>query len=76
MTSDELKAFCKEQGLTYKELAELIGYSESAVKNAATGAVSEPMRRAIELYTENLILKKRLEASDIFKQNLKDFLKD
>ncbi|EAH9117759.1 transcriptional regulator, partial [Campylobacter jejuni] len=23
MTSEELKQFCKEQGLTYKELAEL-----------------------------------------------------
>ncbi|EAI8473576.1 transcriptional regulator, partial [Campylobacter coli] len=34
MTSEELKQFCKERNLTYKELAELIGFGEGAVKNA------------------------------------------
>ncbi|WP_249291643.1 helix-turn-helix domain-containing protein [Campylobacter curvus] len=39
MTSEELRAFCSKQNLTYKELAEKIGYSESAIKNAANGIV-------------------------------------
>ncbi len=32
MTADELKAFCKEMGLTYKELAELIGMTEPSLR--------------------------------------------
>ena len=39
-----IKKTCKELGLTYRELGERIGYSESAIKNAAVGAVSEPMQ--------------------------------
>ena len=74
MTAQELKDFCKSQNLTYKELGELIGYSESAIKNSAVGSVSEPMAFAIKLYSENLKLKKELEKSERFKQNLKDFL--
>ncbi len=76
MTSEELRAFCSKQNLTYKELAEKIGYSESAIKNAANGIVSEPVSFAINLYVENLSLKDKLKSVDKFKQNLKDFLKD
>ena len=73
--SDNLiKKTCKELGLTYRELGEKIGYSESAIKNAAVGAVSEPMAFAIHLYRENLALKEKVKASEVFKQNLKDFL--
>lgn len=73
--SDNLiKKTCKELGLTYRELGEAIGYSESAIKNAAVGAVSEPMAFAINLYLENLALKEKIKASEAFKQNLKDFL--
>ncbi|EFM2973273.1 transcriptional regulator, partial [Campylobacter jejuni] len=53
---------------------ELIGYSESAIKNAAVGEASEPMKFAINLYLENLDLKNQLKASEAFKQHLKDFL--
>lgn len=34
MTSEELKQFCKERNLTYKELGELIGMSEGGLQNA------------------------------------------
>lgn len=50
--SDEnlIKKTCKELGLTYRELAERIGYGEGAIKNSASsGDISEPMKKAIEL---------------------------
>lgn len=78
MTADEnlIKQTCKELNLTYKQLGEAIGYSESAIKNAGSGEASEPMRKAIELYKETLNLKSKLEKSEAFKNNLKDFLAD
>ena len=72
-----IKRTCKELNLTYKQLGEAIGYSESAIKNSGSGGeVSEPMKKAIELYKETLFLKKELQKSQNFKQNLKDFLAD
>lgn len=56
-----IKATCKELGLTYKQLGEAIGYSESALNNAARQEkISEPLKRAVELYLENLKLKQEL----------------
>lgn len=57
-----IKTTCKELNLTYKQLGEAIGYSESALNNAARQEkISEPLKRAIELYLENLKLKQELE---------------
>lgn len=76
MTSDELKAFCKEQGLTYKELAEKIGMSEGGIKTAITkNSVSEQTQKAIELLKENLALKAELEKTRELKALLNHFLK-
>lgn len=71
-----IKQTCKELNLTYKQLGEAIGYSESAIKNAGSGEASEPMKKAIELYKETLFLKDKLQKLQNFKQNLKDFLAD
>lgn len=63
-------------GLTYKELSELIGYTtEDVVQALSSGVVSPAMKRAIELYNENLQLKKELEASNKIKSTLKEWLK-
>ena len=71
-----IKKTCKELGLTYAQLAEEIGYSEPAIKKAiANDNISEPMKKAIELYLENLELKKELENSNKIKQTLKEWLK-
>jgi len=52
-----IKKTCKELSLTYRELGEKIGYSEGALKTASsTNNVSEPMKKAIELYLKNLEL--------------------
>ncbi len=69
-----IKTTCKQLGLTYKQLGELIGYSESAVKNAAVGNISEPMSFAISQYFKIQDLEAKLKTCEDFKQNLKDFL--
>ena len=68
-----IKNTCKELNLTYKQLGEAIGYGEGAIKNSAsTGNVSEPMRKAIELYKETLNLKKELDKLESLKIILKE----
>lgn len=76
MTDENLiKQTCKELNLTYKQLGEAIGYSESAIKNAATGEASEPMRKAIELYKETLELKNKLKTLDALSEIIKELSK-
>lgn len=70
-----VKVTCQELGITYKELGEAIGYSESAISNASRGKVSEQLSKAIELYIENIQLKKELEQSKKIKNTLKEWLK-
>ena len=67
-----VKKVCKELGLTYKELAERIGYSEGALKMAVQrDNVSPQMEKAIKLYLETLELKKELEEFNELKKLLK-----
>ncbi len=62
MTTQDIKDFCREQGFTYKELAELIGMTEGGLKNAfTTEKVSTQTEKSIILLKENLQLKKKLE---------------
>lgn len=76
MTAQEIKDFCKEQGLTYKQLGELIGYSESAIKSAiAKDEVSEPMSKAIQMQLEIAQLKKELQEFKNFKNFIKQISK-
>lgn len=77
MAEDEniVKKACRELGLTYKQLGEAIGYSESAVNNSARGEVSKAMQKVIELYVENLELKRDIENSNKIKSTLKEWLK-
>ncbi|WP_139493072.1 helix-turn-helix domain-containing protein [Campylobacter armoricus] len=76
MTAQEIKEFCKEQGLTYKQLGELIGYSESAIKSAiAKNEISEPMTKAIQMQLEIVNLKKELKDFENFKNFIKQLSK-
>ncbi|CAD7289599.1 hypothetical protein LMG7974_01676 [Campylobacter majalis] len=75
MTSDELKAFCKERNLTYKELAEIIGNSEATIHSAiAKGELSTPMSKSIQMYQEILALKEQLKEYAQLKSVLKKAL--
>lgn len=70
-----VKATAKALGLTYKQLGEAIGYSESAIKTAiANDNVSEPMEKSIEMYLKVIELETKLKTTTDFQQNLKDFL--
>ncbi|MDN5044952.1 hypothetical protein O8C96_04350 [Aliarcobacter butzleri] len=63
-----LKRVCRRLDLTYAQLAEQIGYSEGNInKVASTGNISEPLKKAIELYLRNLELEKQLEDYEAFK---------
>ena len=70
-----IKRVCKELGLTYKELGEKIGYSESAINNAAaTGKISNQLNKAINLYLENIKLKKDLNKLQQLQSILRDLI--
>ena len=71
-----IKATCKELNLTYKQLGEMIGYGEGAIKNSAsTGNVSEPMAHAIKMYKRILELERDIADSEAVNENLKKWLK-
>lgn len=75
MTSEELKAFCKEQNLTYKELAEKIGYGEGAIKTAvSTNNISQPMQHAINMFSKISQLENELKKANEAKEILKTWL--
>ncbi|MBR8464425.1 transcriptional regulator [Campylobacter sp. faydin G-24] len=65
--SDEniIKRTCRRLNLTYRQLGEIIGYSEEAVSKAArTDNISTPMQKALWLYIENVGLKRKLQTLD------------
>lgn len=75
MTAQEIKDFCKEQGLTYKDLAELIGMTEGGIQNAVKkDNISEQTAKAIELLKEIQDLKEQLKDYENLKQILKKAL--
>ncbi|BCD63516.1 transcriptional regulator [Nitratiruptor sp. YY08-14] len=77
MEENIVKKVCKELGLTYKQLGEAIGYSEANInKVASTGQVSKQLQKAIELYLENLKLKKQLQDCETLKDALKNLIKE
>lgn len=70
-----VKATAKALGLTYRQLGEAIGYSESAIAQiASNNKISEPMERAIELLLEVDKLNKEKEDIKILKTALQKLL--
>ncbi|MGI7210295.1 transcriptional regulator [Campylobacter coli] len=77
MTSEELKQFCKERNLTYKELAELIGFGEGAVKNAiSTKKISFQMAHAINMLKKIFELEAKLEKAEAIKKDFKAWINE
>ena len=57
-----VKRVSKELGLTYKELGEKIGYTESNLRRSVSkNQLSGQLKKAIELYLEIVKLKKNEE---------------
>ena len=71
-----VKKVSKELGLTYKELGERIGYSESSLrKTVSNNTLSSQLKTAIELYLDNLKLKEEIDELEDFKSTFRTFLK-
>jgi len=67
-----VKKTCKDLGLTYKQLGEAIGYKPDTMNSVASrGKVSEQLQKAIEMYLENIELKKQLSDYDTLKSAIK-----
>ena len=70
-----IKDTCKKFKLTYKELGEIIGYSEANLKNSVSKKqISKQLEKAIKLYLKTMELQKEIDNTKVFKQSLKDFL--
>ena len=74
MKDNIVKKVCKELGLTYKQLGEAIGYSESAISNSARGNVSEQLQKAIEMYLKIIELENKLQECEKLRNILNNFL--
>jgi len=60
--SNIIKKTCEELNLTYAQLATAIGYKTDTVSKAAsTGNISDQLKRAIELYEENVTLRNSID---------------
>ena len=70
-----IKAACIEQKLTYQQLADAIGVSESSLRSSvSTKSVSRQVERSIEMYLKITHLEKELEESNAIKTVLKSWL--
>ena len=72
-----VKRVSKELGLTYKELGEKIGYSESNLRSSVSqNKLSTQLKKSLELYLEVLKLKeieeKRRSLEDILRLYIQD----
>jgi len=57
-----VKKVSKQLGLTYRELGKAIGYSEGTLRRAVSkNEMSSQLKKAIELYLENIKLKENKE---------------
>ena len=71
-----VKRVSKELGLTYRELGERIGYSESSLrKTVSNNTLSSQLETAIKLYLDNLKLKQEINELEDFKSTFRTFLR-
>ena len=71
-----VKKVSKELGITYKELAEKIGYTESNLrKSVSQNKISYQLEKAINLYIRILELEEKLENSENSKKAIKENIK-
>ena len=71
-----VKRVSKELGLTYKELGEEIGYSESILRQSVSkNKLTSQLKRVLELYEETVKLKKEKEETEKMKELIKTFFK-
>ena len=67
-----VKKVSKELGLTYKELGEEIGYSESTLrKSVSENRITLQLEKAIELYLKTLEFEKDRKEMEKIKDNIR-----
>ena len=67
-----VKKVSKELGLTYKELGEKIGYSESTLrKSVSENRITLQLKKAIELYLKTLEFEKDRKEMEMIKENIR-----
>ena len=67
-----VKRVSKELGLTYKELGEEIGYSESTLrKSVSENRITLQLEKAIELYLKTLEFEKERKEITKIKENIR-----
>lgn len=71
-----VKKVSKELGMTYKELGEKIGYSESNLRGSVSqNKLSTQLRKSLELYLEVLRLKGNEEKTKKLEDVLRTYLR-
>ena len=72
-----VKRVSKELGMTYKELGEKIGYSESNLKSSVSqNKLSVQLKTSIELYLKVLKLEKNEEKRNKLENILRTYVKE
>jgi len=67
-----VKRVSKELGLTYKELGEEIGYSESTLrKSVSENRITPQLKKAIELYLKTLEFEENRKEMEKIKENIR-----
>jgi len=70
-----IKRVSKHLGMNYKELGEVIGYTESSLRQSVySNKISSQLKKAIELYLETVELKEKVNESEQFKSILRTFI--
>lgn len=70
-----IKQVCRDHTLTYAQLGERIGYSESTInKVASTGEISATLAKAIELYIQTTEQQKQINKLNQLKVIFKDLM--
>jgi len=70
-----VKKVSKKLGITYKELADKIGYTEANLKRSvSTNQISKQLKTSIELYLKTIKLEKEIEDTNQLKKLINTFL--
>ena len=73
--SIDIKKMCKINNLTYQQLSDVIGVSESSLRSAvSTKKISKQVEKSIGMYLRIRQLETELEKANAFKQTLKTWL--
>ena len=74
-SSNLIKIVCESHDLSYLQLSEILGMSESSVRSAAsTGKISKQAKAGNKMYLKIVHLEKEIERTNKIKQELKSWL--